>query len=45
VRTGKTEKDMLEPALEALGPKLWGVVANDCSINGSSYYGYYGKHK
>lgn len=45
VRTGKTEKDMLEPALEALGPKLWGVVANDCSINGSSYYGHYGKDK
>lgn len=45
VRTGKTEKDMLEPALEPLKPKLWGVVANDCLINGSAYYGYYGKQK
>jgi len=45
VRTGKTEKDMLEPALEALETKLWGVVANDCSINGSAYYGYYGNQK
>jgi capsular exopolysaccharide synthesis family protein len=43
VRTGKTKKDMLEPALEVLEPKLWGVVANDCSISGSAYYGYYGK--
>ncbi len=43
VRTGKTEKDMLEPALEPVKHKLWGVVANDCSINGSAYYGYYGK--
>lgn len=43
VRTGKTEKDMLEPALDGLEPKLWGIVANDCSINGSAYYGDYGK--
>jgi Mrp family chromosome partitioning ATPase len=43
VRVGKTEKDMLAPALEAIGPKLWGVVANDCLVNGSAYYGYYGK--
>ncbi|RZU39971.1 capsular exopolysaccharide synthesis family protein [Edaphobacter modestus] len=43
VRNGKTEKDMLAPAIEAIGPKLWGVVANDCPINGSAYYGNYGK--
>jgi len=45
VRSGKTEKDMLGPALDALGSRLWGVVANDCPINGSAYYGYYGNHK
>ncbi len=45
VRTGKTGRDMLEPAIEAIGSKLWGVVANDCPISGSAYYGYYGKHK
>lgn len=45
VRTGKTEKDMLTPSMEALSPKLWGVVANDCTINGSTYYGHYGKNK
>jgi capsular exopolysaccharide synthesis family protein len=45
IRNGKTEKDMLAPALEAIGSKLWGVVMNDCPINGSSYYGYYGCRK
>lgn len=45
VRTGKTAKDMLTPSIEAIGPKLWGVVANDCAINGSTYYGYYGKSR
>ena len=45
VRSGKTEKDMLEPALDALRPRLWGVVANDCAINGSAYYGYYGNKR
>lgn len=45
VRTGKTEKDMLSAAIETVGPKLWGVVANDCPINGSAYYGYYGMRK
>ena len=45
VRTGKTEKDLLEPAVEAIGPKLWGVVANDCSISGSAYYGNYGNQR
>jgi capsular exopolysaccharide synthesis family protein len=43
VRTGKTEKDMLAPAIEAIGSKLWGVVANDCPINGSAYYPNYGR--
>jgi capsular exopolysaccharide synthesis family protein len=45
VRTQKTEKDVLNPAIEALGSKLWGVVANDCPISGSAYYGSYGKGK
>jgi capsular exopolysaccharide synthesis family protein len=45
VRTNKTEKDMLNPAIEAIGSKLWGVVANDCPISGSAYYGSYGKGK
>jgi capsular exopolysaccharide synthesis family protein len=45
VRTHRTEKDMLNPAIEAIGSKLWGVVANDCPINGSAYYGSYGKGK
>ena len=42
VRNGKTEKDMLAPAMETIGSKLWGVVMNDAPINGSAYYGYYG---
>ena len=45
VRNAKTEKDMLPPAIEAIGSKLWGVVMNDCPINGSAYYGYYGSSK
>jgi capsular exopolysaccharide synthesis family protein len=45
VRTNKTEKDMLNPAIEAIGSKLWGVVANDCAISGSAYYGSYGQEK
>lgn len=45
VRTHKTEKDMLNPAIEAIGSKLWGVVANDCPISGSAYYGSYGEGK
>jgi Mrp family chromosome partitioning ATPase len=45
VRTYKTEKDMVSPAIEAMGSKLWGVVANDCAISGSAYYGNYGKEK
>jgi capsular exopolysaccharide synthesis family protein len=43
VRTGKTEKDTLKAAIEAVGGKLWGVVANDCPITGGAYYGSYGK--
>jgi capsular exopolysaccharide synthesis family protein len=42
VRTGKTDKSLIPPALEILGSKLWGVVANDSPINGSSYYSRYG---
>lgn len=45
VRNGKTAKDMLAPAIEAIGPKLWGVIANDCPINGSAYYGNYGNRR
>jgi capsular exopolysaccharide synthesis family protein len=45
VRTGKTDKSMITPCIETLGSKLWGVVVNDSPISGSSYYGYYGKHR
>jgi len=45
IRTGKTDKSLVTPCLEALGSKLWGVVVNDSPISGSSYYGYYGKHR
>lgn len=45
VRTGKTDKSMIMPSLDILGSKIWGVVANDSPINGSSYYGYYGNSK
>ena len=45
VRTGKTVKSIILPALETLGPKLWGVVTNDSPIRGSAYYGYYGNRK
>lgn len=45
VRTHKTKKDLLNPAIQAIGSKLWGVVANDCAISGSAYYGSYGKEK
>ncbi len=43
VRTGKTDKSMLDPAIEVIGSKLWGVIANDCPISGSAYYSSYGK--
>ena len=37
VRNGKTEKDMLAPAIEAIGPRFWGVVANDSRSLALSY--------
>jgi len=42
-RIKKTSKAVVDPALEVLGSKLWGVVVNDAPIDGSAYYGYYGK--
>ena len=42
VRSGKTEKALIPPALEILGSKIWGVVINDTSIKGSAYYSHYG---
>ncbi|WP_263383691.1 CpsD/CapB family tyrosine-protein kinase [Granulicella arctica] len=42
-RVKRTSKALVDPALEVLGSKLWGVVVNDSPIDGSSYYGYYGK--
>ena len=42
VRSGQTEKSSIAGPLEILGSTLWGVVLNDSSIDGSSYYGYYG---
>jgi Mrp family chromosome partitioning ATPase len=44
-RIGKTDRNMLGPAIELVQSKLWGVVANDCPLDGSSYYGYYGDRK
>jgi capsular exopolysaccharide synthesis family protein len=45
LRSGKTDRSVVEPSLEILGPKLLGVVVNDSPINGSSYYGYYGNNR
>jgi len=43
VRSGKTNKSLLQPTIDLLGSKLWGAVLNDAVINGSEYYyGYYG---
>jgi capsular exopolysaccharide synthesis family protein len=42
VRSGRTTKALIEPTVELLGAKAWGVVLNDSLINGSAYYGYYG---
>ncbi|WP_263357933.1 tyrosine-protein kinase family protein [Acidicapsa ligni] len=42
VRSAKTTKSIVGPTLEILGTKLWGVVLNDATINGSAYYGNYG---
>jgi capsular exopolysaccharide synthesis family protein len=45
IRSGKTDKSMITPGVEALGSKLWGVVLNDSQISGSSYYGNYGNRR
>jgi capsular exopolysaccharide synthesis family protein len=45
VRSRKTAKSMIAPSLEALGSKIWGVVVNDSTINGSAYYGNYGNRR
>jgi capsular exopolysaccharide synthesis family protein len=45
LRSGKTDKSMITPGVEALGSKLWGVVLNDSPISGSSYYGNYGNRR
>jgi capsular exopolysaccharide synthesis family protein len=45
IRSGKTDKSMITPGVEALGSKLWGVVLNDSPISGSSYYGNYGNRR
>ena len=45
VRSGRTTKALIEPTVELLGAKAWGVVLNDSLINGSAYYGYYGYGK
>jgi Mrp family chromosome partitioning ATPase len=41
VRTGRTKKSLVEPSLEVLGNKLWGVVLNDAVVSGGSSYAYY----
>lgn len=41
-RKGQTVKSLIAPALEILGPKLWGAVLNDCVQQGDAYYGNYG---
>lgn len=45
VRSGKTSRAMIGPALDILGSSLWGVVVNDTTISGSAYYGNYGKKR
>jgi capsular exopolysaccharide synthesis family protein len=45
IRSGKTAKSMIAPSLEILGSKVCGVVVNDAFINGSAYYGSYGKNR
>jgi capsular exopolysaccharide synthesis family protein len=43
VRSGKTNKSLLQPTIDLLGSKLWGAVLNDALITGGEYYyGYYG---
>ena len=41
-RKGHTVRSLLTPAIEILGPKLWGAVLNDCVQQGDAYYGNYG---
>ena len=43
IRAGKTQKGLIQPSLDILGIKNWGVVLNDARIRGSAYYGNYGK--
>ena len=45
IRSGKTAKKMIPPSLEALGPKLWGVVLNDSPVLGGAAYGDYGNRR
>jgi capsular exopolysaccharide synthesis family protein len=45
VRSAKTNKALIPPAMEILGTKCWGAVLNDAEINGSAYYSYYGYGK
>lgn len=45
IRSGKTQKALIEPSLGILGSKAWGIVVNDSPIYGSSYYGYYGMRR
>ncbi len=42
VRSDQTAKSSIAGPIEIIGSKLWGVVLNDCPIQGSSYYGSYG---
>jgi len=42
IRSGRTQKALINPTLEILDSHLWGVVLNDSDITGSSYYGEYG---
>jgi Mrp family chromosome partitioning ATPase len=41
IRAGKTKKLLVEPSLEVVGSKLWGVVLNDAAVSGDRAYGYY----
>ncbi len=42
VRSGKTKRSLVEPTVDVLGNKLWGVILNDAEVSGGAYYGYYG---
>ena len=45
IRSGKTARKLVTPSLEQIGEKLWGVVMNDIKVDGSAYYGHYGRGK